>query len=124
MSSLAWAAGFFDGEGCVGLWKNPSGRHSAKFRRLTAAVSQNDEATLLVFHKLLGGRFSGPYRATGNRVGHYRLAFSGQAVIDLYAKLKDFLVFKGPQFEKAIGEYNAYKSTVVRGRAKSIGLLK
>lgn len=68
-------------------------------------------------HELLGGKFTGPYRASGGRAGHYRLSFAGAAVFRLYEVLRPYLVFKGPQFDKAIGEYDAYQSSRVRQKS-------
>lgn len=55
---LAWAAGFFDGEGSAGVCTGSSGRFY-----LTLSVGQNNQSTLVRFQKaVLGlGRQYGPY---------------------------------------------------------------
>lgn len=121
---LAWAAGFFDGEGTAGCWKNNNGTGNPNYRRLTASIAQNDKHTLEVFQQALGGHLAGPFRAIGSTGGHWRLTFSGASVVALYKALKPFLIFKGPQFEKAIGEYDAYQSSRVHNKPGPKGIPK
>lgn len=47
---LAWAAGFFDGEGCVSR-QNP---HRAKSTRIRLTVGQQDDEVLLKFQEIVG----------------------------------------------------------------------
>ena len=65
VSELAWAAGFFDGEGSILL-----GNHYKKgvqYRYLRANVQQNDRRPLDRFVAAVGaGKVNGPY--AGNRV--------------------------------------------------------
>lgn len=54
---LAWAAGFFDGEGCSTIRINGSGSH-----KIFISTSQNNRTTLERFQKAVGvGRIYGPY---------------------------------------------------------------
>lgn len=58
-AEIAWAAGIFEGEGCI-LVSN----------RVTLDVRMNDGDVLTRFHKIVGGRLHGPYDPplnSGNR---------------------------------------------------------
>lgn len=73
--ALAWAAGFFDGEGHTGSgsYRNGQGRQT---RNLYISVAQTDRRVLDRFHRAVGGvgAVMGPYTRDGNRqqVWHYR----------------------------------------------------
>lgn len=53
---LAYLAGIFDGEGCIGFYK--SGSVGGRYFRLTVAMT--DEAIIRLLHTELGGRMNGP----------------------------------------------------------------
>ena len=60
ITELAWAAGFFDGEGCTLCRKPKTG-----YRQLSFEVAQNEISTLRRFESALGfGSISGPYRGS------------------------------------------------------------
>ena len=48
----AWAAGFFDGEGCIGAYHNGGGRY-----QLAVIVTNTDRRPLDIFLELYGGTF-------------------------------------------------------------------
>lgn len=56
---LAWAAGFFDGEGCVGAWKRGS-----RIDHPSLTIAQSETSTLLRFQQAIVGlgNVRGPYR--------------------------------------------------------------
>src|SRR5258708_6300810 len=66
-TELAWAAGFFDGEGNVGCVKHES-RKQATYLRIHAQIAQVDRRVLDRFHRAVGvGHVRGPYQPSGNR---------------------------------------------------------
>lgn len=66
---LAWAAGFFDGEGTASVSTSKKGH-----RKLTVCVDQNDPRVLEKFAQAVGhtGRLYGPYRDRSGRFIHWR----------------------------------------------------
>lgn len=66
---LAWAAGFFDGEGTTSVSTDKNGN-----RKLTVCADQNDPRVLERFAHALGhiGRMYGPYRDRSGRFIHWR----------------------------------------------------
>ena len=61
--TLIWAAGFFDGEGCIYIGRRTNtGR---PYYILTISVSNTDKATVEIFRKLFGGYIS--EISSGNR---------------------------------------------------------
>lgn len=92
---LAWAAGFFDGEGYTGFSKRRNGDGTARtWRRIDLQVNQTSREVLDRFRLAVGmGRVNGPYNYVGsNKSDHWQFAASGfhqvQAVI---ARLWPFL---------------------------------
>jgi hypothetical protein len=59
---LAWAAGFFDGEGCVMV----SPRNNGKFHSLFTSVTQQEPAALHLFKQRFGGNVTPDKTATSN----------------------------------------------------------
>jgi hypothetical protein len=55
---LAWAAGLFDGEGCIRAYCYPNRKGGPSYCRFFANVSQDGENTSLLerFHRAVGGR--------------------------------------------------------------------
>lgn len=67
---VAWAAGFFDGEGCTSLHRAKVGGRIYDHVRVT--VGQVNRETLERFRQAIGGRgrINGPYERGANNVGH------------------------------------------------------
>ncbi len=72
---LAWAAGFFDGEGCTGLCVKKKGGNTYCYPRIM--VGQKDRDVLDKFKACVGGlgKIYGPYKHTnsGCYVYHYQV---------------------------------------------------
>jgi len=59
---LAWAAGFFDGEGCTNCSTRTNGKSTKRYRLLRMIVSQSEPTTLERFQAAVGfGRIEGPH---------------------------------------------------------------
>lgn len=57
---IAWAAGLFEGEGCITICKREC--------RPTARINMTDEDVIRRFHAIVGiGKVYGPYQSAGNR---------------------------------------------------------
>lgn len=85
---LAWAAGFFDGEGSFGVdRKRP-------YRYLTASLSQTDPRPLCRFVAAVGmGNVTGPTRETSrlSRKCKWRVQFSGTKAVAVATALTPHL---------------------------------
>ena len=58
---LAWAAGLFEGEGCISIHKTPTRYGTYTYPRLRVVMT--DEDSIRRFHSAVGvGRIFGPYR--------------------------------------------------------------
>lgn len=69
---LAWAAGFFDGEGSVGCYKNS--RPGVRARRWSVTIQQKTPPVLHRFQMAVGGlgQVGGPYKTKGRDIYTYR----------------------------------------------------
>lgn len=62
-TDLAWAAGFWDGEGCVSLTYRQFSETTPKIPRMVVQVSQIDTRVLERFQRIVGyGNILGPYK--------------------------------------------------------------
>jgi len=61
---LAWAAGFFDGEGCVLVSERKSGAHYASSFQLFTTVTQQDPTALYALKSRFGGNVTPDKTAT------------------------------------------------------------
>lgn len=104
---LAWAAGFFDGEGCV-TYVNHSGK--SRTRALRINITQRFSEVLYRFRDAVGGigRVNGPYAARGRKNPLYVYSVTKQADVKaVYGKLKPFLgSVKRAQFEETITRWD------------------
>lgn len=96
---IAWAAGFFDGEG----WANRSGR-SVRARINQAGVDGVPEV-LTKFQRIVGvGRIKGPVRAEGKLPLYYWEATSRPDVTRVASLLGPYLCpVKRSEFERSLG---------------------
>lgn len=61
MSDIAWAAGLFEGEGCVTLHKSSRiGKHGQEYFYPWLAMKMTDEDVIRRFAAVLGGSVTGP----------------------------------------------------------------
>jgi hypothetical protein len=102
---LAWAAGFFDGEGCVLV----SPRGNGKFHSLFTSVTQQDPTALHLLKQRFGGNVTPDKTATSDSYERKRgaaLVWRWKASsIDAYAFLKaiePFCVVKAEQVRVAL----------------------
>jgi hypothetical protein len=110
---LAWAAGFFDGEGNIGFYQN------GRYGHLRMAVSQTERTILVRFNRALQnvGRLSGPTKPQGlSRKLSWTLSIYGYehsqaAVAMLWTWLSKT---KREQAKTALGKYLAYQDGLVR----------
>jgi len=80
---LAWAAGFFDGEGWAGLAQEQGRRTAQPQARVNQADARGVPEVLLRFQSAVGiGRIGGPYREAG-RIDLYRWLVSSRAHVEL-----------------------------------------
>ncbi len=97
---LAYAAGFFDGEGCVHIARQKhAGSRLGHVFRLVVSLSQNHLHTLVDFQNLTGveGRiYHRPRQGTTNR-DWYCLTYDGKAAETLLELLHPFLLRKAAE---------------------------
>jgi len=92
-TDLAWAAGFFDGDGCItATWQVRKGRPNPDMR-IQVNVAQNDYRTLQHFQRILGAHgkiYPLKRKAIHNRQCWY-LVYWGQHALDVLRMLLPYL---------------------------------
>jgi hypothetical protein len=96
-AAKAYAAGLFDGGGCVSIvrQKNSESRHGYVYRLVTS-ITQNNLKSLMDFQSLAGveGRiYQIPRRGSAN-CDSYSLKYDGKAAAELLQHLRPFLLRK------------------------------
>lgn len=98
---LIWAAGFFDGEGCISISCSRKGKRVAHpgYYTLQLTAFQNTRVPLDVFLQLFGGaiRYS-----TTHSTGGWIWAQTGPGTIETLFKMTPYLLVKRAQAEVAI----------------------
>ena len=93
-TDLAYAAGFFDGEGCISIGKNGA---------IDVRITNTAKSVLVKFQALFGGNI-------GNRTQkinkmQYAYCLYGENAVEFIKQLKPFLVEKLPQAETILEYY-------------------
>lgn len=110
----AWAAGFFDGEGCVIIVQQSTGT-----MRLGVDVSQASRAPLDALIDRWGGKINLDPRPRGNRQPAHKWRAHGREAIAFLRDVYPFLLVKGPAAEVAF----AYEATIVDRKGRKKGAL-
>jgi hypothetical protein len=90
---LAWAAGIFDGEGCIGAYKN------RQYIRLKVEVNNTDPRMPLKLHSMFGGSLylHPPYKDRPHEQQLYRWCAMDTQAGDIIAQIYPYLTVKKEQ---------------------------
>lgn len=106
---LAWAAGFVDGEGYIGITTRRTGRQAGN-KTFIFDIAQVDRRPLDKIASLFGGPVYGPYKPkTPNSSPYHRFTVAAKRARDIVEKLRPYLVLKQEQADKALAEWEEYK---------------
>ena len=101
---LAWAAGFIDGDGCVGaVVQRHQGRETPSIR-IRVVITQNDHYTLLVLKNVLGerGALNAVKRQPCQNRQPYQLQYDGRHAIAVINKVLPYLVRKAAEADACL----------------------
>lgn len=100
----AYLAGFFDGEGCIGIYKNGKRSHHLRLQ-----LVQNESRVVTAMFSELQLRFGGNFRGhfSPNGRSKYNLQLNGDKAVAFLEVLRPYLVLKRPQAELAIAWHNS-----------------
>jgi hypothetical protein len=93
-TDIAYAAGFFDGEGCISISKNGA---------VDIRITNTAKNVLVKFQKLFGGTIGN--RAQKVNKTQYAYCVYGESAIEFIKILKPYLVEKLPQAETILEYY-------------------
>lgn len=95
--SLAYAAGMFDGDGCIHIAKQKkSTAKRGHIFRLVSTLAQNHLATLIDFQELVGvgGRIYQQTRTGSQNKDTYSLVYDGEGAAEVIRRLLPYLLRK------------------------------
>ena len=109
-SELAWAAGFFDGEGWIGSRYATCAKEKPKYRRIEIGITQVDPEVLNRFKNAVGvGAVKGPYYSDLKRGRSRRWYFSAAGAVTAWRVFWDLEPYLSPikraQFTEALDWY-------------------
>ena len=112
---LAWAAGFYDGEGSTKNvyyhYKNKKGKRKKPNANICMTVSQTNKQILLKFKKSVGGRgrINGPYQYSAQKKPYWIWSANCLSARETFNLLKPYLSFeKRKQYEIVAKETRTY----------------
>jgi hypothetical protein len=100
---IAWAAGFFDGEGCItakSTYTSSRGRKRVLVGSLVVTVVQRVVDPLYIFREMFGGAVRLNKNRTGNPV--WAIEYYGTDAMNILEALRPYLVVKREQAELAL----------------------
>ena len=113
---IIWAAGFFDGEGCINIAHQNSRRKLADgtpvtwvSHHLNVSICQKDPRPLQKFHEMFGGHFY-PYQAKGKTYWRWHTWSAG--ALHVIETLMPFMILKPERaavaikFQQSLTAYN------------------
>lgn len=111
---LIWAAGFIDGEGCIGIRHYKSTPTQPKYNQIFIAVANTDPHPLLIFKELFGGNI----KEQKTRSEKHRIAWKWQLTSKKAAKVLTlvlpYLNSKQEQAKLAIEFQNRRQTNMAR----------
>lgn len=115
-TELAWAAGFFDGEGTAGCYLHNKSKLSVQDERYCArmTIGQSDPEVLIRFQSAVGvGNVRGPYKYAYNKtpLWCWSLAKIGEIKIASGAIFPYLSSIKQQQLTQAIEDFEYWKET-------------
>ena len=102
-TSIAYIAGFFDGEGCIRIKKSNQGGNSYY---ITANITNTNRQNLEFVQNIFGGQIREQEKGTNKTIYQYYL--SASEAVDMLKVLLSFLIEKRTQAELAI-QFHEYK---------------
>lgn len=102
-ADIAWAAGFFDGEGCIGFYRDKKTR-SGRLRVSVTQAGKQGRSTMLHFASVVGSRYYLERRTHLDDVRRpcWKMAWSDSRAIEVLQVLRPYLIQKGPEADIAI----------------------
>lgn len=93
MTDLAWAAGFIDGEGWIGIARQTRKGSDTITHRVKVAITQNNLEVLEHFKKIIGesGAITKGMRTEKMNRQTYALVFDSQHALNVIRKVRPFL---------------------------------
>jgi len=118
-SQIAWISGFFDGEGCISICKQPYESSDGKRKhshRLTVCISQNNYEVLQHFKDMsdIHGKIFKVKRTVDVNRQCYTLKYDARHAYRLLILMRPFLVRKG-------AEVDAIKMFWIEGQMETRG---
>jgi len=105
-SDYAWAAGFIDGEGSIGMYYLTYKNRGKKYRRIAIQVTQTRLLPLEKLQELFGGTITEIFPKGGKQRTWYWGVRGVDIVTMVYKLLQPHLLVKNTDFKEAINAYN------------------
>lgn len=106
-TDIAWAAGFFEGEGHVKCAKRHNVKRTDRYFSIT--VAQVHREPLDKLQHIFGGKVYGPYGPYAtNKQPYFNYTAYGKEALDAVSEMMPYLYRKGEQCKVAVQEWDEY----------------
>jgi hypothetical protein len=104
MGQLGWAAGFIDGDGCIGTVPQIYSDRQNPTVRIRVVIVQNHHGVLERIQNVLncGGHLNKMKHHISQNRDCYQLCYDGSHAVEIVMKLRDFLVRKKPEADACL----------------------
>jgi hypothetical protein len=109
MASVEYLAGFFDGEGCIGIRKPSLHGVRSDLYALWIGVSNTDPRPLQYFVKAFGGSVRGPYHGKRNHKPIYQWKVCSRQAENSLRAMLPYLIVKKDRAEIGIAHRELFK---------------
>ncbi len=112
--NIAWASGFFEGEGYVGFKYTLNKMWNKSYPRFVISISQVSREPLDKFKEIFGaGTVRGPYGPYATtKQSYYQYQVSGEKALNIVEQMLPYLFQKGVQAQEAIRAYKEYQDAI------------
>ena len=118
--TLAYLAGFFDGEGYVGISKG----YKTSYYLLVCTVTQTDVTPLMIYHQWYKGKVQGPRNVGGNRKPIYWWKAEANRAEKFLLDIQPYLVVKAERVKLALEFRELFKGDNILPRGLTINTAK
>lgn len=107
---IAWAAGFFEGEGYVQCVKRKNKKRTDRY--FSISIAQVDRRPLDKFVEIFGGKVNGPYGPyQTTKQAYYTYNSYSSIAVQAVTSMLPYLYRKGEQCTKALEEWKEYNDS-------------
>ena len=121
VADLAYAAGFFDGEGCVRISKRKRGKNQLEYTELIS-IGNTDHDTLEWFAMMFGGKVGHERKGVNKPIKYWKL--TNAMAVNFLQQVRPWLRTKAAQADVVISASVALRGELRKGMGRNPDYMK